>query len=319
MLTAAIGCTVLVSQAVSPVFAQAWPSRPIRLVVPFAPGGSTDLSARVLAENLRPVLGQTVLVDNRAGAAGSIAGDIVAKATPNGYTILMASATLVANMSLYKNLPYDFLRDLAPVSQLYSSNNALVVNPKVPVTTLAEFIAYVRSGKNKVSYGSAGHGSSQHLAAALFNHMVEGNMLHVPYKGGAPAITDLVSGSIDSIFSPLIEAVPHIKSGRITALGLCGLKRSALLPNVPTISEALPGYQSTSWSGIFAPVKTPPEIVMKLNEAIQKVLSQPNVRAHLAEGDKEPVGNAPAVFKQFIATDAERLRAQVKISGARLD
>jgi tripartite-type tricarboxylate transporter receptor subunit TctC len=319
MLTTAIGCAVLVSHAVSPVFAQAWPSRPVRLVVPFAAGGSTDLSARVLAENLRPLLGQTVLVDNRAGAAGTIAGDIVAKATPNGYTILMASATLVANMSLYKNLPYDFLKDLAPVSQVYATNNVLVINPKLPVSTLSEFIAYVKSGKNKVSYGSAGHGSSQHLAAALFNHMVEGNMLHVPYKGGAPAITDLVSGSIDSVFAPLIEAIPHIKSGRITALGLCGLKRSALLPNVPTISEALPGYQSTSWSGIFAPVKTPPEIVMKLNEAIQKVLSQPNVRAHLAEGDKEPVGNAPAVFKQFIATDAERLRAQVKISGARLD
>lgn len=299
--------------------AASWPSGPIRMVVPFAAGGSTDITARVLAENLRPVLGQTVVVDNRPGAAGTIAGDIVAKAAPNGYTILVASATLVANMSLYKNLPYNFINDLAPITQTYNSNNVLVVNPKVPVNNLAEFIAYVKSGKNTVNYGSAGHGSSQHLAAALFNHMVGGNMVHVPYKGGAPATIDLVGGSIQAIFSPLIESLPHINAGTIKALGLCGTKRSPLLPNVPPISEQLPGYVSTSWSGIFAPVKTPSEIVDKLNATLLKVIQQPNVRAHFAEGDKEPVGNSPAEFKKFIAVDAERLKMQVKISGAKFD
>src|SRR5689334_23258384 len=213
------------TQATFPASAQTWPSRTIRLVVPFAPGGSTDLSARVIAENLRPILGQTVLIDNRPGAAGTIAGDLVAKATPDGYTFLTASATLVANMNLYKNLPYDFLRDLTPVTQTYSSNNVLVVNLKVPVSNLAEFVAYVKGRKATVHYGSAGHGSSQHLAAALFNHMVGGNMVHVPYKGGAPAITDLLGGSIESVFAPLIEALPHIKSGTIRPLGVCGLKR----------------------------------------------------------------------------------------------
>ena len=327
VFAAVIGSAFITLGLANPVLAQtgakgtgpSWPTSPIRLVVPFAAGGSTDITARVLAENLRPVLGQTVVVDNRPGAAGSIAGDIVAKATPNGYTILVASATLVANMSLYKNLPYNFLTDLAPVSQTYNSNNALVVNPKVPVSNLAEFIAYVKSGKNAVNFGSAGHGSSQHLAAALFNHMVAGNMVHVPYKGGAPAMIDLVGGSTQAIFSPLIEALPHINAGSIKALGLCGVRRSPLLPNVPLISDVLPGYQSTSWSGIFVPARTPADIVNKLNAAILKVLSQPNVRAHFAEGDKEPVGNSPAEFKQFIAVDAERLRMQVKVSGARMD
>ena len=222
-------------------------------------------------------------------------------------------------MSLYKNLPYDFMTDLTPVTQTYFSNNVLVVNPRLPVSNLSEFIAYVKSGKYVVNYGSAGHGSSQHLAAALFNYMVAGNMVHVPYKGGAPAVIDLVGGSIQAVFAPLIEALPHVKAGTIKALGVCGAKRSPLLPDVPTISDLLPGYQSTSWSGIFAPVNTPADIVNRLNEALVKVLAQPNVRAHFAEGDKEPVGNSPAEFRQFIALDAERLRMQVRISGAKLD
>lgn len=319
ILMTGLGGALCAVQIASAAQAQTWPSSPIRLVVPFAAGGSTDITARVIAENLRPILGQTIIIDNRPGAAGSIAADIVAKATPNGYTILVASATLVANMSLYKNLPYNFLTDLAPVSQTYNSNNVLVVNTKVPVNNLAEFIAYVKSGKNTVNYGSAGHGSSQHLAAALFNHMVGGNMVHVPYKGGAPAMIDLVGGSIQTIFSPLIESLPHINAGAIKALGVCGLKRSPLLPQVPPISELLPGYQSGSWSGIFAPAKTPAEVINKLNTAIVKVVNQPNVRAHFAEGDKEPVGNSPAEFKKFIAVDAERLKMQVKISGAKFD
>jgi tripartite-type tricarboxylate transporter receptor subunit TctC len=222
-------------------------------------------------------------------------------------------------MSLYKNLPYDFLVDLAPVSQTYNSTNVLVVNPKLPVSTLGEFIAYVKSGKYAVNYGSAGYGSSQHLAAALFNHMVAGNMVHVPYKGGAPAVVDLIGGTIQTVFAPLIEALPHINAGTIKALGVCGVKRSSLVPAAPPIADFLPGFQSTSWSGIFAPANTPADIVNKLNEAIVKVLSQPNVRAHFAESDKEPVGNSPAEFRQFIATDAERLRMQVRISGAKLD
>jgi tripartite-type tricarboxylate transporter receptor subunit TctC len=315
-----IGGVLLLAQAAFPAFAaDAWPARPIRFVVPFAPGGSTDLTARVMAENLRPVLGQIIVIDNRPGAAGTIAGDIVAKAPPNGYTFLVASATLVANMSLYKNLPYDFIADLAPVVQTHSSTNVLVVSQKVPVNSLPEFIAYVKSGKYAVNYGTAGHGSSQHLAAALFHHMVGGKMVHVPYKGGAPAVTDLVGGAIELVFAPLIEVLPFIKAGTIKPLAVCGLKRSPLLPAVPVMNDFLPGYQSTSWGGILAPVKTPPDIVNKMNAAVMKVLSQPNVKTHFAEADKEIVGGSPAEFKQFIAADAERLRTQVKISGAKAD
>lgn len=319
MLTAAAVCVALMVQATSLALAQAWPARPIRMVVPFAPGGSTDLTARVMAENLRPVLGQTLVIDNRPGAAGTIAGDIVAKSPPNGYTFLVASATLVANMSLYKNLPYNFITDLAPVTQTHTSTNVLIVNPKVPAATLPEFISYVKSGKTTVHYGTAGHGSSQHLAAALFNHMVGANMVQVPYKGGAPAVTDLIGGAIESVFAPLIEALPFIKAGTVKPLAVCGLKRSPLLPAIPAITELLPGYQSTSWGGILAPAKTPPAIVNKMHEAIVKVLSQPNVKTHFAEADKEIVGSSPAEFRQFIAADAERLRTQVKISGAKPD
>ena len=312
-------CALFMLHAATPALAQAWPARPIRMVVPFVAGGSTDLTARVVAENLRPVLGQTIVIDNRPGAAGTIAGDIVAKAAPNGYTFLVASATLLANQSLYKNLPYDFVADLAPVTQTHSSTNVLVINPKVPANTLPDFIAYVKSGKNRINYGTAGHGSSQHLAGALFNHMVAGNMVQVPYKGGAPAVTDLIAGSIEVVFAPLIEVLPFIKSGAIRPLGVCGVKRSPLLPDVRPISDLLPGYQSTSWGGIMAPAKTPPEIVNKMHEAVVKVLNQPNVRTHFAEGDKEIVGSTPAEFRKFIAVDGERLRAQIKISGAKME
>ena len=317
ILTAAIGGVLLLAHAA--FSADTWPSRPIKFVVPFSPGGSTDITARVLADGLRPLLGQPVLIDNRPGASGNIAGDAVAKSTPDGYTFLVSSATLVVNMSLYKNLPYDFVQDLAPVSQTHFSTNVLVVNPNVPVANLAEFIAYVKSGQNKVNYGTAGHGSSQHLAAALFNNMVTGNMVHVTYKGGAPATTALLGGEVQTIFAPLIEVLPHIRAGTIKALGVCGSKRSSLVPGVPMISEFLPGYEMTSWNGILAPAKTPADIVNKLSEAIVKVLNQPSVKAHFAEADKEPVGSSPAEFKQFIASEVERLRMQVRISGAKVE
>ena len=319
IMTAAIGGVLLLAQAAFPAFAQTWPARPIKFVIPFSAGGSTDITARVMAEGLRPLLGQTVLIENRAGAGGNIAGDAVAKAAPDGYTFLVSSASLVVNMSLYKNLPYDFVQDLAPVSQTHFSTNVLVVNPNVPVANLVEFIAYVKSGRTTVNYGTAGHGTSQHLAAALFNNMVAGNMVHVAYKGGAPATTALLGGEIQTIFAPLIEVLPHIRAGSIKVLGVCGNKRSLLVPGAPMIGEFVPGYEMTSWNGIFAPAKTPADIVNKMSEAIAKVLTQPIVRTHFAEADKDPVGSSPAEFKQFIAAEVERLRMQVRISGAKVD
>jgi tripartite-type tricarboxylate transporter receptor subunit TctC len=317
IITAAIGMAIGFAQSASA--ADAWPTRPIRLVVPFSPGGSTDITARVLAEGLRPMLGQPLIIDNRPGAAGNIAAELVAKSAPDGYTLLVSTATLAANASLYKNLRYDFVRDFAPVSQTFSSSNVLVVSPSVQVANLAEFIAYIKSGQNTVNYGSAGHGSSQHLAAALFNHLVAGKMVHVPFKGGAPAATALLAGEIQAIFAPLIEALPHIRAGTIKALAVCGKKRSPMVPNAPVIGDLVPGYDTSSWGGISAPAKTPADIVNKLSVSLAKVIALPNVRTHLLEADKEPVGNTPAEFKQFIATEIERLRMQVKISGAKVD
>lgn len=318
-LAMAIGGVLLWMLAAFPApAAEAWPSKSIRLIVPFAPGGSTDLTARVLAEGLRPLLGQTLVIDNRPGAGGNIAGEVAAKSAPDGYTFLVSTATLAGNVSLYKNLRYDFVRDFAPVTQVFASSNVLVVSPSLPVANLADFVTYVKSGQ-KVNYGSGGHGTSQHLAAALFNNMVGGSMVHVAYKGGAPATTALLGGEVQVIFAPLIEVIPHIKSGAIKALGVCGKKRSAMVPSVPVIADLVPGYESTSWGGIVAPAKTPADIVNKLSEAIVKVMNQPSVRAHLAEGDKEPVGSSPAEFKQFIAVEVERLRMQIKIAGARIE
>ena len=320
ILTAAIGAVLVLAQTAFPAFAETWPARPIKLVVPFSPGGSTDITARVLADGLRSVLGQSVIVDNRPGAGGNIAGDVVAKAAPDGYVFLVSSATLVANISLYKHLTYDFVKDLAPVSLTNWSTNVLVVNAKLPIKSLSEFIAHVKSGKEPiVHYGTAGHGSSQHLAAAMFNHLVAGNMVHVPYKGGAPAMTALVAGEIEAIFAPLIEALPNIKSGAVRVLAVATPKASPLAPGIPVIRDTLPAYVMTSWTGILAPAKTPPDIVNKMSQAIAKTLTLPKVKKHFDEADKEPASNTPAEFKAFIATEVERYREQVRISGAIVD
>jgi tripartite-type tricarboxylate transporter receptor subunit TctC len=313
-------CGALLSALLAgPACADNWPSKPIKLVVPYPPGGSTDITARIVAENLRPLLGQPVVIDNRPGAAGNIGAEAVAKSEPDGYTLLMATSTHATNPSLYKSLPYDFVHDLAPVSQVAFIPNLLVVNPKIPTANLADFIAYVKSGKNTVNYGSAGNGSSQHLSGALFNSMVGGNMVHVPYKGGAPATADLLAGQIQAVFAPLVEVIAHVKAGKLTALGITTRKRSPQLPDVPSISEVLPGYEVALWNGVLAPVKTPAEIVNRLNEAIVKVLQQPDVRGRLAEQGSEPVGSSPAEFKQFIAAETEKWKKLVQISGARAE
>lgn len=319
-VAAAVSLIFMMAQAAAVArAAEVWPTRPIRMVVPFSPGGSTDQTARVIAEGLRPLLGQTALVDNRPGAGGNIAAELVANAAPDGYTYLVSGATMATNMSLYRKLRYDFMRDFSHVSQTFSSSNVLVVSPSLPVNTLAEFIALVKKGQQPVTYGSGGHGTSQHLAAALFNHMVGGNMTHVPFKGGAPAAVALLGGEIHLIFAPLIEVLPHIRAGSIKALAVCGKRRSPMLPNAPVVSDLLPGYETASWGGISAPANTPPAIVNKLNAALVKVLTQPAVKTHLAEADKEPVGSSPEDFRKFILTEIERLRLQVKISGAKAD
>jgi tripartite-type tricarboxylate transporter receptor subunit TctC len=318
-LLTAICLAVLLAGSMASAGADNWPSRPIKLIVPYAAGGSSDLTARLVAEQLRIVLGQPVVVENRVGGGGNIGALAVAKADPDGYTLLLATSSHVTNMALFKSLPYDFVRDFVPVSQIAFIPNVLVTTPQVPAKNLADFIALAKSGRSTLSYGSAGHGSSQHLSGALFNYMIDGKILHVPYKGGSQATQDLIAGQIQLTFGPMVEVIEFIRSGHIRALGVTTLQRSPLLPDVPAINEALPGYEVALWNGIVAPAKTPPDVVQKLADAIANVLRQPAMRAKLLEQGSEPVGNTPDQFRQFIASETGKWDRLVKLSGAQVE
>jgi tripartite-type tricarboxylate transporter receptor subunit TctC len=296
-----------------------WPERPITLVVPLAPGGSTDTTARLLADKLGGVLGQRVLVENKAGAGGNIGAAHVARATPDGYTLLLHTSTVATNVTLYKDMGFDLQKDLIPVSQVALIPNVLMVNNDIPAKTLKEFVDFVGRKSAPVNYGSAGNGTSQHLSGALFNSMTGGGMQHVPYKGGAPANVDLLAGQIQAVFSPLVEVLGHIESGKLRPLGVTTPTRSARLPNVPAIGEVLPGYEVVLWNGVFAPTGTPAEIVNKLNAAVRQVLQDPSVRKTLADQGSTPVGNSPDEFRRILTSEIDKWGKLVKLSGARVD
>ena len=310
---------VVATVSVVPSIAQTWPSRPIKLIVPYTPGGSTDVTARLVSEQLRIVLGQPIVIENRGGAGANIGAAAAAKTEPDGYNFLMATSTHATNVSLYKNLSYDFIRDFTPVSQTAFIPNVLVVTKDVPAKTLAEFIAYVKEGKHKLVYGSSGYGSASHLSGALFNSMAQGNILHVPYKGGNLAVQDLIAGQIQVYFGPLVEVLEFIRSNHVRPLGITTRKRSPLLPEIPAISELLPGYEVALWNGIVAPAQTSPDVVNKLSQAIAQVVSQPAVKNKLLEQGSEPTSKTPEEFKRFIAEEVEKWRELVKLSGARVE
>ncbi|WP_295852424.1 tripartite tricarboxylate transporter substrate binding protein [uncultured Xylophilus sp.] len=307
--------------AAAGVAAQAadWPERAVTLVVPLAPGGSTDTTARLLAERLSKELGQPVVVDNRAGAGGNIGGAYVAKAPPDGYTLLFTTSTAATNVTLYKSMGFDLQKDLVPVSQVALIPNVLMVNNDVPAKTLAEFVDYVRQKKAVVNYGSAGNGTSQHLSGALFNSMTQGEMTHVPYKGGAPANADLIAGQIQAVFSPLVEVLPYIDSGKLRALGVTTPARSPRLPDVPAVAEALPGFEVVLWNGVLAPAATPQPVVDRLAAAIRKATQDPSFRKTLADQGSTPIGNTPAEFRKVLGTEIDKWGRLVKLSGARVD
>jgi tripartite-type tricarboxylate transporter receptor subunit TctC len=296
-----------------------WPSRSVTIVVPFAAGGVSDVTTRMLAAKLRTEFEQAFVIENRAGAGGNIGAEFVAKASPDGYTLLQGTSAHVTNVSLYKNLAYDFIKDFAPVSQISSVPSVLVVHPSMPVKDLAEFIKYAKDTKTPLNYGSGGSGSVLHLAAAVFDKRVGTRMIQVPYKGNAPALTDLLGGQIQLVFSPVIDALSHINAGRLKPLGVTTKVRSPLLPNLTAIAELLPGYEVVLWNGIFAPAGTPPAIVDKLSGAIRKIIQQPETKKFLADLGSEPVSSTPQEFKKFVSEELPKWRALVETAGARVE
>ncbi|MES2196758.1 MAG: tripartite tricarboxylate transporter substrate binding protein [Pseudomonadota bacterium] len=295
----------------------AWPTKPIRMLVGFAAGGSTDVTARLIAQALSERLGQPVIVENRGGAGGNIAAEAAAKADPDGYTLLMSTSTTFAtNPNLYKSLPFNVQTDFAPITLTAFIPNLLVVHPSVAANNVAELVAYLKANPGKLNYGSAGNGSSQHIAGELFNSLSGGRMMHIAYRGGALAVNDLLGGQLQVIFAPLVEVLQLVRSDKVKALGVTTVKRSPLLPEVAPIAETLPGYEIALWNGLVAPAKTPPEIIDRINKATIDALRSPELKAKLAEQGSEPVGNTPAEFKAFIDSELIKWRKLVEISGA---
>jgi tripartite-type tricarboxylate transporter receptor subunit TctC len=307
---------------IAPAAAQPFPERPMRLVSPFAPGGGNDLVSRTLAQALSKSLGQSVVVDNRPGATTIIGMELVAKAPADGYTLVMSSSTLAINVTLYPKLPYDVLRDFAPVSLVATTPLILAVHPSQPVTTVAELIALAKAKPGELFFPSAGTGDAPHLAAELFNIAAGVKLVHVPYKGAAIGINDLVAGRLALMFGTSPTTLPHVRSGRLRAIAVTGRARSAVMPELPTVAESgLPGYEAGSWYGVLAPARTPPAVVVKLSTEIATALTSSDVREKLKAQGVDAVGNTPAQFavyiRQEIAKWAKVMQAaNVKVEAA---
>ena len=298
-----------------------YPDKPIRMLVGFAPGGGTDTTARTIAQPMSEALGQQVVVDNRPGAAGNIAADIASKSPPDGYTVLMGTiAALAINPSLYKSLPFDPIRDFEPVTLAVSSTNVLAVHPSVPVKNVRDLIALAKSQSGKLSYGSSGVGGAGHLAGVLFDNMAGTTMVHIPYKGGAPAMIALIGGEVQLVFATAETAVPQIKTGKIRALGVTMAKRTALLPDLPTIAEAgVPGYEANNWYGILLPAKTPRAIVDRLNRDTVKILNSPAIKELLFRQGLDASPSTPQEFSTYIKSEMTKWAKVVKTSGAKAE
>ena len=301
--------------------AQAYPTKPVTIIVPFAAGGTTDILARIIGQALTAELGQSVVVDNRAGAGGNIGGQAAAKAAPDGHTLFMGTVgTHAINASLYKKMPFDPVKDFAPLTRVANVPNLLVANPAQPYKSVKDLIAYAKANPGKVNFGSSGNGSSIHLSGELFKSLAKVDMQHVPYKGSAPAVTDLLGNQIDIMFDNMPSAIQHVRSGKLVPLAVTTAKRSPELPNVPTIAEAgVPGYEATSWFGMFAPAGTPAPVLAKLNAAIVKVLAQPDVKKKINEQGAEVYSETPEQFAAFIQAESVKWGKVVKESGASLD
>jgi tripartite-type tricarboxylate transporter receptor subunit TctC len=302
------------------VMAQSFPNKPIKVLVPFPAGGTVDFFARTLAPKLSEALGQTVLVENRPGAGGNIATEAVAKATPDGYTLLMGSEIVAINTSLYSKLNYDPLKDLAPIVLVGTVPNILIINPSVPANNVKELIALGKNKSANLSYASTGQGTSTHLSTELFKNMTGMEAVHVPYKGGPPAIADLLGGQVNMMFINMPTGIAHVRSGKVKILAVSSKKRVAQLPDVPTVEEAgVKGFVTYAWSGLFAPAGTPREVVTRLNNEVVKILKMPAIREQLAGQGAEAVGDTPEEFGLFMRNEVAQWAHMVRTSGARVD
>jgi tripartite-type tricarboxylate transporter receptor subunit TctC len=300
--------------------AQAWPAKPVKIIVPFAAGGPADIYARVIGEKLQAALGQSFVVEDRPGGGALPGTDAVAKSAPDGYTLLMMSNTHTVNESLFREKPYQLLRDLAPVAPVNYSDLVMVVHPSVPAATLAEFIALAKARPGGLNYASSGPGTPYHMAGELFKAMANVDIVHVPYKGSSGARTDILGGQVHMMFDAITTMAPNVRAGKLKALATSGKVRSAVLPEVPTLAEAgVPGYEAVIWLGIMAPAGTPRPIVERLNAEITKATNSPEMREAWAKQGAVPMAMSPEEFERFLREDIEKWARIVKISGARAD
>ena len=297
---------------------QSYPARPVRLVVGFTPGGGNDIVARIIGQWLSDRLGQSFVVDNKPGAASSIAAELVVRAAPDGYTLLFVGLAHATNATLYENLTYNFVRDIAPVCGLISYPNVMVVHPSLPATTVPEFLAYGRAHPGKVNVSSAGNGSAGHLCAELLKMMTGVELVHIPYRGNGPALADLLAGQVTVTFASSSSAMGYVASGKLRALAVTGAERIESLPDVPTIAEFVPGYEMTAWYGIGAPRNTPAEIVDTLNREINSALAASDMKARFTELGGTVLRGSPADFARLIASDTEKWAKVIKFAGIKL-
>ncbi|NUZ04424.1 Bug family tripartite tricarboxylate transporter substrate binding protein [Piscinibacter koreensis] len=323
-----IACAAAAAASPASLLAQpaAWPTKPVRIVVPFAPGGTTDILARALAPELGKAFGQTFIIENKPGAGGNVGADQVAKSAPDGYTLLMGTVgTHAINAALYPKMPFDHVKDFVPITLVAGVPNVLVMNPakaeQYGIKNVADFIRYAKAHPGKLNMASSGNGTSIHLSGELFKTMTGTYMLHFPYKGSGPALLDLIGGTMDLMFDNLPSAMPQIKAGKLTALAVTSAQRSPALPDVPTIAEAGPvkGFEATSWFGLLAPAGTSPEIVARIQQETAKALTAPALKERLESQGAVPSGMSSAEFARFIAAETAKWSRVVKVSGAKVD
>jgi tripartite-type tricarboxylate transporter receptor subunit TctC len=300
-------------------WAQAYPSRPVRLIIGYPPGGSADITARLTGQWLSERLGQPVVIESRPGAATNLATEAVVRASPDGYTLLLVAPANAINATLYDKLNFDFLRDIVPVAGIIRFPNVVVVNPSLPIKTIPELIAYAKANPGKLNMASSGNGSTIHMSGELFKMLTGINMVHVPYRGGAPALTDLIAGQVHVMFDNIPTSAEHIKAGRLRGLAVTSAARSEVLPDLPTVSDFLPGYEASAWYGLGVPKNTPDEVIDKINKGMNAVLADPKSQARFAELGASLLPGSPADFSRLVADETEKWGKVVRFSGAKPD